>query len=132
MRKKKTVLTVVLALVLAAVAVAGGFVYKTRYRPTEILADASPDGVHTFCVCMLGEPDFPFGAAHCRIDVTEGSRTVIRYRFDVANDGKIPDESNFFFCWCDDSLSFDISGEEMDTMFCSFGFDGDIDTGRLH
>lgn len=124
MRKKAVVGTVALALVLIAGAIIGGFVFKTRYRPTEVLTGASPDGVHTFRVCMLGEPDFPFGAAHCRIDLKEGPRTVVRYRFDVANDGKTPDESNFLFYWRDDSLSFDISGEEMDTVFCSFGFDG--------
>lgn len=128
MNKKKSILTIVLVILLTAGTVIGGTVYKTRFRPVETVTGISPDGLYTLRVCMLGEPDFPFGATHCRAELTEGGKTVTRFRFDVLNDGKTVDETNFSIRWYDGKVTLDVNGEEMTPVSYDLFFDGKIDT----
>ena len=80
---------VIIACILAMVVLLPlGYVrYKTRYEAEQISVSTSPDGDYELVIYSVGDPDFPFGAAHGRL-VLKGKEKTVAYRsFEVANDG---------------------------------------------
>ena len=73
--------------------------YKTRYEAEQISVLTSPDGDYELVIYSVGDPDFPFGAAHGRL-VLKGKEKTVAYRsFEVANDGARFDESDLKTTW---------------------------------
>ena len=82
----KITFLVLLALIVIAIST---FVYFERFHKTEIYRENSPDGLHTFVLCQVGSPGWPFGPVKAEIRVLNAKgRTVDKETFVVNNDGK--------------------------------------------
>ena len=83
----KYVVIIVGILVMVVLLPLGYVRYKTRYEAEQISVSTSPDGDYELVIYSVGDPDFPFGAAHGRL-VLKGKEKTVAYRsFEVANDG---------------------------------------------
>ena len=51
--------------------------YKTRYETEQISTSMSPDGDYELVIYSVGEPDFPFGAAHGRLVLKGKEKTPV-------------------------------------------------------
>lgn len=100
------------------------FTYKTKYRETEVLQSASPNGIYNLKIYMIGEPEWPFGPTHCRYDLCEGDRILVKSPDTILNDGKNAIPENFDICWQEDCVNLIIHGEEQDDKAITFFFDG--------
>jgi hypothetical protein len=120
---KRTVRIILLTLVLIAVCLAAALkIYESR--KTLISESQSPNGTHSVRVYMIGDADFPFGYAHCRIDLkdTGSGKTLDRVKVDVANDGGPALEEDFTFAWREDRVDILVTGDEMDPVTVSLSF----------
>lgn len=122
--KKLIVIVSVVCAILVLGALLFEFVYQSRYRKTPVLQSNSPDGIHSLTVHMIGDPVFPFGPTRCRAELAKGRRIITRHSFDVLNDGKTVDETNFCVTWQDGCVTLEVSGEEMETVTYSLPFAG--------
>lgn len=73
---------------------------------------------------MIGEPDFPFGATHCRFDLKEGKKTITKYRFDLRDDGCNASEENFEITWEENAVLIQTTASEQEDQFYRLFFDG--------
>ena len=116
-----TCLSVIAAMIIVLIA---AFTYKTKYRETEVLQSASPNGIYNLKIYMIGEPEWTFGPTHCRYDLCEGDRILVKSPDTILNDGKNAIPENFDICWQEDCVNLIIHGEEQDDKAITFFFDG--------
>ena len=121
---KKTVLRMTAFLLGLFVLLVGSLKYKTGYAKTEILTSAPENGGYRLTVYMIGEPDFPFGATHCRFDLKEGKKTITKYRFDLHDDGRNASEENFEITWEEDAVRIRAAASEQEPRVYRLFFDG--------
>lgn len=122
----KWVFGIVAVLAAALLLSAGGFIYVTRYRVTDIDTSVSRDGQYEVIFQNVGEPDWPFGYSHGRLVLKHGGRTITKYRFDAANDGKILYPDNWSVSWKENCVNVVISGEEQTDILYSLSFEGAV------
>lgn len=124
MRKRRGCLSAAaVCLVLTAVLI-GGIAYRTSWAKTEVVTSSSDDGRYTLIVYMIGEPEWPFGSTHCRFDLMEGPRRIVKYPFSVQDDGAAAHEGNFRIVWYADSVRITASGSEQEDREYVLRFDG--------
>ena len=119
----KKAFIVLLCIVGTLALLCGSFIYAARYKTTDIDALISPDGVHKIIFQAVGEPEWPFGNTPARIVVKAEDKTVTKYDFDVANDGKTLCPENWVVEWQDACVQAVISGEEQNDTKYTFYFD---------
>ena len=120
---KKAVWIILVALVLIVICLATALkIYSGR--KTLITRSVSGDGLHSVSVYMIGDPDFPYGRAHCTLILTaeQGKKDLGRVKVDVANDGGPRVEENFSFTWRDDHVDILVTGDEMDPKMVSMNY----------
>lgn len=102
----------------------GSIKYKVSYAKTEVTSSISDDGRYQVIIFMIGEPDWPFGATHCRFDLLDGKKTITMYQTDLRNDGCYAHENNFDITWDMDSVVVKASASEQPDLYYRFYFDG--------
>lgn len=107
----KVTFLVLLALIVIAIST---FVYFERFHKTEIYRESSPDGLHTFVLCQVGSPGWPFGPVKAEIRVLNAKgRTVAKEAFWVNNDGGSLYEFNIkAIRWYEAKLELDLKGAD--------------------
>lgn len=105
----------------------GGIRYQTTYAKTEIVKASSNDEQYTLFVYMIGEPDWPFGATHCRFDLMNDGKRIIKYTFDIHDDGANATENNFDITWEKENVTIIVSGSEQKNTFYKLSFDGAVE-----
>ena len=88
-RRLRGCLVAVGAVALCLAALAGGIWYRVEVAPTEVLTDVSPDGAYELTIDMVGEPDWPFGATHCRFTLRKEGRQILGRAFSIQDDGAV-------------------------------------------
>ena len=87
-------------------------------KETEILTETfEPE--YRLTVVQVGDPDFPFGAVHCRIRLYDGKREIGREDLSLQNDGKNLDRDNFEVVWRTDSVQIVATAEEAEPIRCT-------------
>ncbi len=105
--------------------------YKTRYETEQISTSMSPDGDYELVIYSVGEPDFPFGAAHGRL-VLKGKEKTVAYRsFEVANDGARFYDDDLETTWYGDCVEVVVSGSEQYDELVTLRFNGQTSSRRL-
>ncbi len=105
--------------------------YKTRYEAEQISTSMSPDGDYELVIYSVGEPDFPFGAAHGRLVLKDKEKTVAYRSFEVANDGARFHDSNLETTWYGDRVEVVVSSSEQRDELMTLRFDGQTSSRRL-
>ena len=124
----RLILSILVVFSLTIAFIAGCFVYVTRYKPKAVASSASPDGQYELLFQQIGEPDWPFGHTHARLVLKNGSKTVAKLSFDVANDGGVIDAENWAVTWKENRVEAVISGEEQTDNRCILYFNGKTDS----
>ncbi len=96
-----------------------GILWRTEYAKTEIAN--SSHGQYRMVIYMIGEPDWPYGATHCRADLYEKRKKISSRSFDVKNDGAIVSAENFDITWSDDGVTLTVYGSEQFPSRLRFG-----------
>lgn len=82
-------------------------------------------------IYSVGEPDFPFGAAHGRL-VLKGKEKTVAYRsFEVANDGARFYDGDLETTWYIDRVEVVVSGSEQRDELVTLRFNGQTSSRRL-
>lgn len=127
----KYVVIIACILVMVVLLPLGYVRYKTRYEAEQISVSMSPDGDYELVIYSVGDPDFPFGAAHGRL-VLKGKEKTVAYRsFEVANDGARFDESDLKTTWYIDRVEVVVSGSEQRDELVTLRFNGQTSSRRL-
>lgn len=127
----KYVVIIVGILVMVVLLPLGYVRYKTRYEAEQISTSTFPDGDYELVIYSVGDPDFPFGAAHGRL-VLKGKEKTVAYRsFEVANDGARFDESDLKTTWYIDRVEVVVSGSEQRDELVTMRFNGQTSSRRL-
>ncbi len=92
----------------------GSFTYTTKYKIHDVASYTSPDGKYELLFQQVGDADWPFGHTHARLVLKDGSGTIDKCRFDIANDGGNASPDLCHVTWKDDHVEAVISGEEQD------------------
>lgn len=90
----------------------GSLTYVIRYRTNDVDSSISPDGQYELLLQQIGDPDWPFGYTHARLVLKNDFRTIVKHRFDVANDGGAVQSDSWKVTWKDTCVEAVISGEE--------------------
>ena len=114
---KKTILLMAAFILVLVFLFIGSLKYKISYARTAVLTAASENGVYGLTVYMIGEPDFPFGATHCRFYLKEGKKTITKYRFELHDDGCNASPGNFEITWEDDAVLIHTTASEQEDQF---------------
>lgn len=114
-------LKAVLLLFLLLLILFGVFIYQTEWRITFRDKYTSPDGIYTLYLQEIGEPDFPFGAAHGRFLLKENGKTVVKHEFEVLDDGGPLTPEMVQVTWEETAAVAIVSASEQDDMcYCLF------------
>lgn len=128
----KKFLKIFLVVFLIVIIIAGigtaKFVYETDYKKTEIKSSCSDDNSYKLTVYEIGEPDFPFGSAHCRFILLNGKKEISSTDFEIYNDGGAALESNFDISWNSDGAEITVNGEEQKDRIYYIYFSGKVKT----
>ena len=104
-----------------------GIKYRTCYAKSEITASISSDGRYVLKIYMIGEPEWPFGATHCRLELLDDSRRIINYPFSIQDDGAMAREENFNILWGREKVRVIVSGSEQEDREYVLYFDGRVE-----
>ena len=121
----KCILIIISIILIVFLLFIGRFEYVTRYKITDIDTSVSPNGEYELLYQNVGEPDLPFGYAHVRLVLKKGRETIIKYKFDVADDGGSPTTEQWQVIWKDDRADVLISGEEQPDHLYKLYFNGE-------
>lgn len=125
MKTGTKVLIAVLSIAAALIVIpAAGFVYVTRYAEREIETVTLADSGYRLTIREIGEPDWPFGAAHCRFDLRDGEETVTKLRFDIYDDGCSSGPGNFHVHWFADFVRIVVTASEQPDTLYDLYYDG--------
>ena len=111
-------------LILLFLLLIGSFHYRVNYAKTEVITSVSDDGKHTLTVYMIGEPDWPFGSTHCRFDLRNGNKRIVKEPFSIHDDGVAASENNFAITWREDRVEILVTASEQPDELCTIYFDG--------
>lgn len=111
-------------LILLFLLLIGSFHYRVNYAKTEVITSVSDDGKHTLTVYMIGEPDWPFGSTHCRFDLRNGNKRIVKEPFSIHDDGVAASENNFAITWREDRVEILVTASEQPDEMCIIYFDG--------
>ncbi len=103
------------------------FVYFESFAKTKILTSTSDNGGYHLTVYMIGEPEWPFGATHCRFDLFHGRKRLIKHPFLIHDDGAAAHEDNFYIAWDEDHVTVIVSGSEQPDQEYILNFDGTVE-----
>lgn len=117
-----TLLFMILLIILFA-----GYRYRITYAKTEIMTETSEDNQYTLKIYMIGEPEWPFGATHCRLELFKDTKRIIKCPIDIYDDGAIVHEDNFDIRWHEDNVTVTVSGSEQDDNRYILFFDGTVE-----
>ena len=127
----KYVVIIACILVMVVLLPLGYVRYKTRYEAEQISVSTSPDGDYELVIYSVGDPDFPFGAAHGRL-VLKGKEKTVAYRsFEVANDGARFYDGDLETTWYIDRVEVVVSGSEQRDELVTMRFNGQTSSRRL-
>lgn len=112
-------------------AMIGLFIYKNEYKITEIDVSESPDGEYELRFQQVGAPEFPFGYTHARLVLKDGRKTIVKYSFDIADDGANAGTRNWQVSWNETSAAVIISGSEQSDCEYDLYFDGTMENHQL-
>ena len=98
--------------------------YLSKYKTIDIDCAFSDDGKYKVIFQSVGSPDFPFGNTHARLILKENNKTIQKFDFDIANDGKNPDRENWYVIWYKNNVQTVIHGEEQQDIIYTLYFDG--------
>lgn len=134
--KKRGCLTAVLIAVGCVLGIislmVGVFIYKTCFHKEKIMESCSEDGKYILTISSVGEPDWPFGAAHCELSLKQGWKRVGHCRCDIWNDGGWAYPENFAIQWDEEKVTVTISPEEgLDEKY-ELWFDGSVTSSTLY
>lgn len=119
---KKRIFAVLLCLAAAVLTAAGVVKYRADCALTELAVYSDMD--YELHIYERGEPDFPFGAAHSRLELKSGRARIVRLDIDIQNDGKHPDSGNFSVSWQEDGVIVTVSGEEQPDRIYTLFYNG--------
>ena len=111
-------------LILLFLLLIGSFHYRVNYAKTEVITSVSDDGKHTLTVYMIGEPDWPFGSTHCRFDLRNGNKRIVKEPFSIHDDGVAASDNNFAITWQEDRVEILVTASEQPDEMCIIYFDG--------
>lgn len=114
------------AILLPCLLLIGGIQYRVSFAKTEIITSAANNEPYTLTIYQIGEPDWPFGPTHCRFDLRNGSKRIIKHPFSIRNDGCSAHASNFTIVWSADSAAITVSGEEQPDQTYILCYDGTV------
>ncbi|MBQ0125708.1 MAG: hypothetical protein KBS59_05220 [Clostridiales bacterium] len=116
----KIVIISVLALIIVAIVVKNvRFYYLTNVKMTEIDKSVSPDGKYSLVLMQVGEPEWPFGATHGALVLSEildgGTEKIIsKTNITIQDDGSILFPSRWAVSWEDDGAHVTLNGSEQE------------------
>lgn len=123
-QKDRWPMLIAVILILPFLLLIGSFRYRVNFAKTEVVTSASDDGKHSLTVYMIGEPDWPFGATHCRFDLWDGSKRIAKEPFSIHEDGAAASENNFAITWQEDRVEILVTASEQPDELCTIYFDG--------
>ncbi len=132
---KKPAVRVILGMValfnILIMILAGVFTYRTIYKIHEVVSYNSPDGKYELLFQQVGDADWPFGHTHARLVLKDETGTIVKYSFDIANDGANASSDLCQVTWKAAQVEAVISGEEQnDNQYILF-FNGNKDSNQL-
>ena len=71
---------------------------------------------------MVGEPDWPFGATHCRFTLRGEGRQILERAFSIQDDGAVARA---------DGVQVVVSGSEQGDRIYVLGFDGSVEESEV-
>ena len=91
------------------------FEYNNEYRLTNIDHALSPDGRYSASLQMVGQPDWPFGAATAKVTVEEtaSGRVIKVFETNIHDDGCALSPGHWKVEWAADAVYITLSGSEM-------------------
>ena len=116
----KIVIISVLALIIVAIVVnCVRSYYISNVKMTEIDKSVSPDGKYSVTLFQVGEPEFPFGATHGAVVLSEildgGTEKIIsKTNITIHDDGSILFPSRWDVSWEDDGAHVTLFGSEQE------------------
>ena len=78
----------------------------------------------------MGEPDWPFGATHCRFTLRGEGRQILERAFSIQDDGAVARADNFAVRWRADGVQVVVSGSEQGDRVYVLGFDGSAEEAK--
>ncbi len=109
----------------------GLFVYETAYKINEIDVSVSPGGEFELYFQQIGDPEWPFGYTHVQLVLKDGEKTIVKRRFNIADDGCNAGSRNWQVSWNETYVSAVISGSEQSDWEYDIYFDGTIEDHQL-
>ncbi len=123
----KILFRILVGIVFFGILFAGMLFYEMNYAIGEVTSSESEDQRYRLVIYMIGEPDWPFGMTHCRFDFIDGRKRIIQYQFDIADDGRMPGESNFEIQWNEEDVLLKVSGDEQADTYYLISFEGKVE-----
>lgn len=129
MSRKKPNKFIIAAAVLAGILliILAAFRWQTNCAKTEVLSYTASDGTHKLIIYMIGDPDWPFGSTHCRFDLYEGNKRIVKYSFNIADDGANARDDNFTITEDSGGITVAVYGSEQGTETYILNYDGTVE-----
>ncbi len=122
----KIIAIVCISIMILIMLAVGMIIYQTKYKVTQIETYTTSDERYSLEIMQIGEPDFPFGAAHCKMELFAGERFVSQYSFSIYDDGASAGMSNFEVYFQGENVQVIVRGSEQpDTIYRLF-YDGNV------
>lgn len=111
----KIILMCVLFIILMLAILIGSMVYVMEYKVTEVGVETSYDGKYEVVFSQIGEPEWPFGSTHVRIEVREkDGEKIDKVETSIRDDGASLHESNWKVDWYPAGLDITLMGSEQE------------------
>lgn len=93
--------------------ISGCLIFFCKIKWTvDVAEETSPDGKYRVVFQEREAPDWPFGSAHARVTLYEGSQVIERFDEDVATDGVHFNEYHYSVYWKEDEVAINFFGEQ--------------------
>lgn len=129
-RRRERIFTAIRIAVICFVAIAavlvGMFLYVIRYRISDVDVSYSPDGVYELQLKAVGEADWPFGAAHGKLVLKEGKKTISKTEISIYDDGGQLRKESWDVTWESDCVRVILYGDEQDDEQITLYYDGEV------
>ncbi len=125
----KIFLCVTAMVVLLAAVMAGGLLYTTKYKRTDVAEAVSPDKRCLLTLQMRGEPEWPFGSTYGTIIMEYDGEIIQKKDIVIRDDGAMLREDNWEISWGLKGVQVTLSGSEQEDEVLSLMYDGTEFTG---
>lgn len=98
--------------------------YLVEWQENEIGSYTFGDTGYELTILQIGDPDWPFGYAHCRMDFTRGEEIVSAQCVDIDNDGAPAASGNFHVHWFADFVRVVVTRRGQIRELCDLYYDG--------